>query len=77
MNSIRTYHPDIDIPVEIIMDELIYDDRVREQRATFDPYAGNLLSATFCFEGIRKKTVAVAFPTGPLGCDLSAFLHSI
>ncbi|KAI5121668.1 hypothetical protein M0805_002744 [Coniferiporia weirii] len=67
----RTYHPDIDIPSDLIMEELGHSDKVAEERMVFDPFKGNAIAAAYCYEGPRKRSVAIAFPTGILGRDLN------
>ncbi|THH10775.1 hypothetical protein EW145_g1080 [Phellinidium pouzarii] len=68
---IRTYHPDIDIPFDLIRDELSFDEKVAEQRSVFDPYKGNTVVAAFCYEGIKKRSIALAFPSGVSSKDLN------
>lgn len=70
---LRTYHPDIDIPFDLIKDELEYDDKFNYGRANLDSFMGNIISATYCNEGIKKRAIALAFPTGVLNRDLSMF----
>ncbi|KAL5489819.1 hypothetical protein ACEPAI_4651 [Sanghuangporus weigelae] len=68
---LRRFHPDVDIPLELIEDALEQDEAVEKQYETFDPFAGNTLSATYCFDGAKKRAIALAFPSGKLGCDLN------
>ncbi|KAL5529702.1 hypothetical protein ACEPAG_5687 [Sanghuangporus baumii] len=68
---LRRFHPDVDIPLELIEDALKHDEAVEKQYEEFDPFAGNTLSATYCFDGAKKRAIALAFPSGKLGCDLN------
>ncbi|KAH8116863.1 hypothetical protein DFH11DRAFT_1577909 [Phellopilus nigrolimitatus] len=68
---LRTYHPDIDISSELIKEELDFNDRTAEQRVVFDPFDGNTVSATYCYESPRKRSALLVFPTGDLGRDLN------
>ncbi|KAL5532659.1 hypothetical protein ACEPAF_4433 [Sanghuangporus sanghuang] len=68
---LRRFHPDVDIPLELIEDVLKQDEAVEKQYEMFDPFAGNTLSATYCFDGAKKRAIALAFPSGKLGGDLN------
>ncbi|KAL5511153.1 hypothetical protein ACEPAH_4368 [Sanghuangporus vaninii] len=68
---LRRFHPDVDIPLELIGDALKQDEAVEKRYELFDPFAGNTLSATYCFDGAKKRAIALAFPSGKLGGDLN------
>ncbi|KAF8965245.1 hypothetical protein BDZ97DRAFT_1659285 [Flammula alnicola] len=68
-NFLRTYVPDVEIPAELIRDQLVQDTiRSRELRS-FDPYLGNLLDI-FEPQGTRNTSYLV-FPTGETNRNLN------
>jgi hypothetical protein len=66
-NFLRTYLPDIDIPAELIRDEISGDAEIWKKFRTFDPYVGDLLEHVPC----DSETAFLAFPMGELNRDLS------
>ena len=68
---LRTYHPDIDIPFDLIRDELQLDEEQAAVDSVLDPYAGNQL-VYFSMETTRKQLMPfLAFTCGVTGSDLS------
>ncbi|KAG6832341.1 hypothetical protein H0H87_001982 [Tephrocybe sp. NHM501043] len=67
-NFLRTYLPDVDIPAELIRDELAQDAKISEKLGLFDPYMGNLLQPVTVYD-----SAFLAFPMGELNRDLSNF----
>ncbi|KAG6868232.1 hypothetical protein C0993_005932 [Termitomyces sp. T159_Od127] len=65
-NFLRTYHPDLDIPAELIRDELFQDAKITESLQTFDPYTRNLLQPV-----VADELAYLAFPMGELNRDLN------
>ncbi|KAG6814491.1 hypothetical protein H0H92_000016 [Tricholoma furcatifolium] len=65
-NFLRTYLPDIDIPAELIREQLSLDAEVTEQLYAFDPCMGNLLQPI-----VAHDSAFLAFPMGELNCDLN------
>ncbi|KAG6837293.1 hypothetical protein H0H93_011895 [Arthromyces matolae] len=65
-NFLRTYLPDVDVPAEIIRDELSKDAKIMEDFETFDPYMGNLLQTV-----VVSSQAYLAFPMGELNRDLN------
>ncbi|OBZ69202.1 Solute carrier family 25 member 47-A [Grifola frondosa] len=68
---LRTYFPDVDIPAELIREEITEDARTMQQFHKYDPYAGNMLESLSFFDGPRKKLAFLAFPMGGTNSDLS------
>ena len=69
----KTYHPDVNIPLDLIKDELNLDGEITEELNAFDPYQGNtLLAMGYSENDKRKNGFLLAFPVGKLGSDLSA-----
>lgn len=66
-NFLRTYLPDIDIPAELIRDEIARDAEIGRKFGPFDPYVGSLLE----YVPRDSKTAFLAFPVGELIRDLS------
>lgn len=69
----RTYFPDIEIPAELIRDEISADTHVSCQLEKYDPYAGNLLEAIQCPSGLVSQTAFLCFPMGESNQDLSKY----
>ncbi|KAG6918151.1 hypothetical protein DXG01_016340 [Tephrocybe rancida] len=65
-NFLRTYLPDVDIPAELIRDELAQDAKITERLGVFDPYIGNLLQPIVAYD-----SAFIAFPMGELNRDLN------
>lgn len=65
-NFLRTYLPDVDIPAELIRDQLTQDAKITESMKKFDPYTRNLLQPV-----VTRELAFLAFPMGELNCDLS------
>ena len=70
-NFLRTYFPDIEIPAELVRDEIDADTGVSHRLEEFDPYAGNLLEAVQCQTGLVSQTTFLCFPMGESNRDLS------
>ncbi|EIN07235.1 hypothetical protein PUNSTDRAFT_144758 [Punctularia strigosozonata HHB-11173 SS5] len=66
---IRTYHPDVDIPAEIIRDEVANDYKIAQSVHKFDPYDGQLLDVAVRRSGTRTRAYVV-FPMGDSGKEL-------
>ncbi|KAI0949968.1 hypothetical protein AcW1_006160 [Taiwanofungus camphoratus] len=62
-NFLRTYYPDIDVPTELIRDEIIQDAHAIRALETFDPYTGNMLEI-LCHSGTQDNSAFLAFPMG-------------
>ncbi|KAG6866994.1 hypothetical protein C0991_003910 [Blastosporella zonata] len=65
-NYLRTYLPDVDIPAELIRDQLAQDAKITEALDTFNPYMGNLLQHV-----VAHDSAFMAFPMGELNRDLN------
>jgi hypothetical protein len=70
-NFLRTYYPDIEIPAELIRDEVHADTRISRKLEKYDPYAGNLLEAVQCQVGLVSQATFLCFPMGESNQDLS------
>ncbi|EPQ58301.1 hypothetical protein GLOTRDRAFT_137042 [Gloeophyllum trabeum ATCC 11539] len=68
---IRTYFPDVDIPGELIREEIAMDARASQQLQEFDPYAGETLEIVECYDSSRKRGSCLAFPMGESKRDLN------
>lgn len=69
-NFLRTYYPDIDVPTELIRDEIIQDAHAIRALETFDPYTGNMLEI-LCHSGTQDNSAFLAFPMGDSFRELS------
>ncbi|TDL24836.1 hypothetical protein BD410DRAFT_837750 [Rickenella mellea] len=61
---LRTHYPDIDIPFELINEELIANEKFTADKQAFDPFVGNTIESMHCPDGPRKRCVMLAFPMG-------------
>jgi hypothetical protein len=65
------YFPDIEIPAELIRDEIDADARISRKLEKYDPYAGNLLEAVQCQVGPVSQATFLCFPMGESNQELS------
>ncbi|KAG5647242.1 hypothetical protein DXG03_000777 [Asterophora parasitica] len=65
-NFLRTFLPEVDIPAELIRDELLNDAKIMERLDDFDPYLGNVLETV-----VTRDATFLAFPMGELNWELS------
>ncbi|KAF8077862.1 hypothetical protein FPV67DRAFT_1443423 [Lyophyllum atratum] len=65
-NFLRTFLPDVDIPAELIRDEVSQDAAIAQKLELFDPYMGNLLAPVVTTDG-----TFLAFPMGELNRDIN------
>ncbi|RDB20957.1 hypothetical protein Hypma_011691 [Hypsizygus marmoreus] len=77
-NFLRTYLPDVDIPAELIRDEVAQDARVMRALQQFDPYSENILETVTTYDSRSRNMTYLAFPMGELNRDLnlSCLRHS-
>ena len=71
---LRHYHPDIDIPFEIIKDEVEADEKLRRPKrggAEADPYAGEQLAFGLYHTNTARPQAMLAWPSGKNKEDLS------
>lgn len=61
----------MDIPAELIRDEIAQDAKIQRDLTHFDPYLGNLLEPVVTHDSPSETTVLLAFPTGELNRELS------
>ncbi|TFK55080.1 hypothetical protein OE88DRAFT_1732355 [Heliocybe sulcata] len=69
-NFIRTYFPDVDIPAELLREEIVADMQASRKLDEFDPCMGDTLEVVGCYDG-RKHGLALAFPMGESKRDLN------
>ena len=69
----RTYLPDIEIPAELIRDEVQTDTRTAQELEDFDPFAGNLLQSIQLQDGGSY----LCFPMGESNRELSEFFSPV
>ncbi|GBE82101.1 predicted protein [Sparassis crispa] len=68
---LRTYYPDVDIPSELIRDEIAADAGAFHELRKFDPLAGSMLEVFSLYTGNREEGTYLAFPMGESYCDLN------
>lgn len=68
---LRSHHPEVDIPFELLKAELQDSEKTTEELSRYDPMQGNAIDALYCLESQRTRSLALAFPTGPLSNELS------
>ncbi|KZT26395.1 hypothetical protein NEOLEDRAFT_1132445 [Neolentinus lepideus HHB14362 ss-1] len=70
-NFIRTYFPDVDIPGELLREEIAADMQASRKLRQFDPYMGDTLEVVDCYDGPRRHGLALVFPMGESKRDLN------
>ncbi|CAK5262766.1 unnamed protein product [Mycena citricolor] len=70
---LQTFLPDLEIPAELIRDELTNDANFQRDSQAFDAFAGNRLEVVGVEgpEVVSARNLHLAFPMGELGCDLN------
>lgn len=70
---LRTYHPDVDIPSELIGDELTEDVHHSKLNSSFDPYCGTPLETIRHADGRGRQFAFIAHPVGLTSSELRQF----
>ncbi|KAF8506176.1 hypothetical protein BU17DRAFT_100977 [Hysterangium stoloniferum] len=70
LQFLQTYHPDVEVSLHLLKDELESDDDYAAAAAAMDPYVGSRL-AHLSFITKRKKTYFLAFVTGETSAQLN------
>ncbi|GLB34867.1 hypothetical protein LshimejAT787_0204320 [Lyophyllum shimeji] len=65
-NFLRTFLPEVDIPAELIREEVTRDAELAQELDLFDPYQGNILEPV-----VTSDSTFLAFPMGELNRDLN------
>ncbi len=73
---LRTYYPDLDVPTELIREQIATEARLDDSLHAFDPLLGDLVTSLSVPAGSKKWRTFMAFPMGESGCDLSR-VHSV
>uniref|UniRef100_A0A8H7Y4I7 Uncharacterized protein n=1 Tax=Psilocybe cubensis TaxID=181762 RepID=A0A8H7Y4I7_PSICU len=68
-NFLRTYLPDVEIPSELIRDQLLEETQICDDLEVFDPYSGNLLEVSTSPQD--PNSALLLFPTGDTNRDLT------
>jgi hypothetical protein len=68
---LRTYYPDVDVPSELIREQVNEEAKFEDSLHAFDPLVGDLLAPFHMFDGSKRPWSFIAFPMGESGCDLS------
>ncbi|TFY66141.1 hypothetical protein EVG20_g4946 [Dentipellis fragilis] len=68
---LRTYHPDVDIPAELIRDVVSSEMQFTESLENFDPGLGVRMAVLYLVDRRRKKFAFLAFPMGESGSELN------
>jgi hypothetical protein len=68
---LRTYYPDVDIPAELIREQVGEEAKLEESLSAFDPLVGDLLTSFYVSDEAKRPWGFMAFPMGESGCDLS------
>ncbi|KAI0748606.1 hypothetical protein C8Q80DRAFT_1219698 [Daedaleopsis nitida] len=70
---LRTYYPDVDIPAELIRDEIILEEKFSQVLRRSDILDGNIIDIS-SFQHHRKNVAFLAFPMGETCCQLNMSL---
>ncbi|KDQ61038.1 hypothetical protein JAAARDRAFT_204806 [Jaapia argillacea MUCL 33604] len=68
---LRTYLPDVDIPAELIREEIAADARSTEKFQDYDPSLGNVFDVIRCYDDVRDPHCFMVAPIGEYGIDLN------
>ena len=68
---LRTYYPDVDVPAELIREQVATEARLGDSLRAFDPLLGDLVTSFSVTAGSKRRRTFMAFPMGESGCDLS------
>lgn len=68
---VRTYYPDVDVPSELIREQVNDEAKLEDSLRAFDPLVGDLLAPFHVFDGSKRPWGFIAFPMGESGCDLN------
>lgn len=61
----------MDIPSELIREQVNEEAKLENSLRAFDPLAGDLLAPFHMFDGLKRPWTFIAFPMGESGCDIS------
>ncbi|KAI0273383.1 hypothetical protein BC834DRAFT_840342 [Gloeopeniophorella convolvens] len=68
---IRTHYPDVDIPAELIREQVGAEIQAENSLRSFDPLSGDLVTSFHLPNASKKWLTFMAFPMGETGCELS------
>ncbi|KAI9447989.1 hypothetical protein H4582DRAFT_1897609 [Lactarius indigo] len=68
---LRTYYPDVDVPAELIREQVAMEVQLGDSLRTFDPLLGDLVTSFGVSSRSKRWRTFVAFPMGESGCDLN------
>lgn len=61
----------MDVPSELIREQVNEEAKLEDSLRTFDPLVGDLLAPIHVFDDSKRPWGFIAFPMGESGCDLS------
>jgi hypothetical protein len=61
----------VDIPAELIREQIGVEAQLEDSLRVFDPLVGDLVTSFYISEGSKHPRGFIAFPMGENGCDLS------
>ena len=61
----------MDIPAELIREQIGVEAQLEDSLRAFDPLVGDLVTSFHVSDGSKKPWGFIAFPMGESGCDLS------
>ncbi|KAH9035298.1 hypothetical protein EDB84DRAFT_1485775 [Lactarius hengduanensis] len=68
---LRTYYPDVDVPAELIREQVATEAQIGDSLRTFDPLLGDLVTSFDVSASSKRWRTFMAFPMGENGCDLN------
>lgn len=74
---LRAHFPDIDVPAELLRDELTEVLANQRNLQEYDAFEGSLLQPVRCWEGPRKLSAFIAHPVGDLSNSLCEYRNRI
>ncbi|KAH9077128.1 hypothetical protein EDB83DRAFT_2348347 [Lactarius deliciosus] len=68
---LRTYYPDVDVPAELIREQVATEAQIGDSLRSFDPLLGDLVTSFDMSASSKRWRTFMAFPMGDNGCDLN------
>ncbi|KAI0256907.1 hypothetical protein BJV78DRAFT_1307686 [Lactifluus subvellereus] len=68
---LRTYYPDVDVPAELIREQVGVEAQLEDSLRAFDPLVGDLVASFHVSDDSKRRWSFMAFPMGATGCDLN------
>ncbi|KAI9458490.1 RNA polymerase I-specific transcription-initiation factor-domain-containing protein [Russula earlei] len=68
---LRTHYPDVDVPAELIREQVGVEAQLEDSLRAFDPLVGDPVTSFHVSDGSKTPWSFMAFPMSESGCDLN------